>query len=172
MVILNMGAGLDLVSEKFLMSAWAPLLQKENAICLRSASNISTEARGLISLNPQKGQLYAKVGFLVIPGLAANMPLDTVFISWYITNSSPKAETIRPVNSSSVRIAKAVKKSLAMAIKKSEHQNPVEAPCAMSRLVRLSPMCKTFVRVRTAAGGIHLVKTHDNLAGRHQSLVV
>lgn len=115
-------------------------------------------------------QLHENVGLLAVLCSATNIVLGTVAISRYIKNISLNAEIIRTVHSGPVAIAEVDEKSLDMAARNSEQQNRGETTCVIARLIKSSPVRKTFVRVVTSAGKIHLAKTCGNLAETHQAL--
>lgn len=169
MVILDTGTGPNLIRKTIITPPWTPLVRTVKASCLWLVSNNPWEAKGFISRHLRIRQPHQKVVFLVVPGLTTNMLLGTTVIGWYIRRMSPKAETINHANLSPAAIAKAVKRSRAMAAKNNGDREKVEASCVIAQLMRLSLKSETFVGVKTSARGIHLGKTHDNLVRRHQT---
>lgn len=106
MANVDKGAGQNLVSVVFMMTAWTPVLQTGNASCIRPASNNPMKSKRFISLYLQRGLLHANVGLLKVPGLVSNIFLGRAFFSRYIKKILPKAGTIKTVSSSLVAISR------------------------------------------------------------------
>lgn len=112
MTILDTSAAPYLINEKFVMTAWAPLLRTAKTSRIRSASNNPMKLNKVISQHHLVGQLHKTVGFLAVPRLAANIILYTAFISRSVDKISPNLKTITAVGSNAVAVVVAVEESL------------------------------------------------------------